>query len=179
MARVNMKRAWPAVVAIGLTVAGIGVAGPGVSNSTAASPLPVVMLTRESIDLAGNASTSGSYSGGCIVELFDVPAGKRLVVEQVAGVSPVTKTTSPVFNQVYLSNGAVVLNTITSQSIGASYFLEWKLVAGPNSDFVTVSQQVRVYVQPTKRLKIVWSTPNYLAGDTCWAYVSGYLEPAP
>lgn len=35
MARVNMKRAWPAVVAMGLTVAGISVAGPGVSTSAA------------------------------------------------------------------------------------------------------------------------------------------------
>lgn len=159
----------------------VGVSGSpsvNVANATAANPLSVRTLTREPIDLAGFGSPSGpAGTDDCVVELLDVPPGKRLVVEQVTGQAIVTKVPSFTFETVRLDNGASVHNEITGSMIPALYVLEPKLLAGSNWDIVLVSQQVRIYVQSGKRLRISWGPRNY-APKNCWTYVSGHLEPA-
>jgi hypothetical protein len=157
---------------------------------TAPAPLPVtgaVSITgsavvettpRESVDLAGYATNSASYGGYCSVPLFEVPSGKRLVVELVTGFAEIQQTTAP-YQYVYISNGATVHNTITNQSIAGSYYLEPKRIVGTASDQVLVSQQVRVYVQAGNELGVTWMIPNYTVSGTCWAHASGYLEPLP
>lgn len=130
----------------------------------------------EPVDMAGYQPNSGNYGGSCIVPLYEVPAGMRLVVELVSGVAYVSS--APADNMsVYISNGATVHNALLGQTIAGYYYLVPRRIVGTTQDQVLVSQQVRMYVQPGNQLQLNWSIPNYVVGADCWAHVTGYLEP--
>ena len=146
-----------------------------IANATAANPLSVIM-TKEPIDLLGFVAAGvGSPGGTCVVQLFDVPTGKRLVVEQVTGRAEVSKTPSAAPEPVYLFTGADIANPIMGVAAAFGHYLEPKLLVGSQENALLVSQQVRIYVQPGNRLSVVWGLGNYTRG--CNVRVTGYLEP--
>ena len=143
-------------------------------NNAVTSAFPI----NETIDLAGYATNSANYGGSCIVPLLDVPSGMRLVIEFVSGTARVLSGATD-FISVNVDVGTAVYNDITGQTVGATYYLEPKRIVGSSEDQVLASQHVRLYAQSGNRVRLIWSIPNYKPAATCWAHVSGYLEPLP
>ncbi len=145
------------------------------ANATAASPLPTASVTSSPIDLAGYAQPSGNYGGGCVVPLYDVPAGMQLIVEQVSATLQLVTMGTHHYSTVYAGNGAVVNNAITNQTIGVSHFLDSKIVSSASFDELRVSQNVKLYVTAGHRLTVGLQSQDY-GNSACWVFVSGHLE---
>lgn len=143
------------------------------------TPIPVQVAgpSREPIELAGYATPTANYGGTCIVDLYQVPAGKRLVVEW-ASAKTFIDAVSTGMPFAYFGTGAAVYNDLTSQNIAASYdLIPTRLAGAAGLDSVIIGQPLRLYVAAGNTLQFVWSYGAItLPTRPCWVNVSGYLE---
>jgi hypothetical protein len=177
------------VIAVVMLSVGTAAAGPNLPAPPVAwdvnivnTPVPVQLAgpSREPIELAGYEGATTSYGGTCIVDLYQVPAGKRLVVEWVSA-ETVINSASVGIPHAYVATGAIVHNELTSRDIAATYHLiparQAAFMGSLTRDRVTIAQSLRLYVAAGNTLKFVWRYGDLpLPTDLCTVHVSGYLE---
>jgi hypothetical protein len=131
------------------------------------NPVSVADVTKkpiEKIQVGSSCSSPPSGSGCDMVPFYEVPAGKRLVIEDVS-ISSVVKPGRAIFARIRTHvNGDQNEHYFGSDVLPAGYL---------NPAPVSGGRQTRIYADPSTNVDVFFTTPD---GGVFYLTINGYLE---
>jgi hypothetical protein len=136
-------------------------------------PLPVRDVDNPARQpVQADAFCDGTGATGCFTRIFEVPPGKRLVIEYASMQAGIPAGQVALFEIQTLAGGA-------SSSVQHSFPLSAPSVSGFGGGLTAVGQQVRVYADPGISVGVA-GRRNIVAGDARFNFtISGYLVDVP